>query len=53
MSVAIFEHKHKAIKIQGANPQKPTELKEFTYLAKPFEAFCRENTAFILKHLKK
>lgn len=38
--------------VESADPRDPSKLKEFTYLAKPFEATCRDNMYFFYKHLK-
>jgi hypothetical protein len=50
--VAIFEKREESITVDAADSQNPGQLKKFTYLAKPFEATCRDNMFFFYKHLK-
>jgi len=54
MNVAIVERRKETIVIKSIDPNSYDHgsLKDFIYFSKPAETFCRENTAYLLKHLK-
>ena len=52
MNVAIVERRKETIVIKQIDPNDGEKVKDFIYFSKPAETFCRENTAYLLKHLK-